>query len=306
MLRLRRGLPAGLALGAIAVGGCGGGGGGGDTEQPVVKTMKKIHDRAVAAGYEVLKCRPGTAGAKCVNGFRVIYSGGKVHSAGFSILKNGLWSPGPDAIGVDAYPNPQDLRAADEAQRDSAGERERLTEGNSRYVVVGDRLWFTNAPDAKVPKKKFLGIVGKLEGCAPNCRFERPSTTKPTTTTTGPDLGPPTAKQAAAALAPIVRRSKAAGYTVYPPKGNIVVISGKGTDSATASVYATPAGARDAASLNAEFLKEGKPGPKHWAVIGNRYWDIYTPAGTTEQFRRLVETAEGCGSKCRFSVSSFK
>ena len=130
----------------------------------------------------------------------------------------------------------------------------------------------------------------------------QPSTAKPKSS--GPDLAPATDKQARAALAPIIRRSKAAGYKVTSPKGEVLVVSGEGTDTVTLAVFATPAGARDSGRSSAESIKAGRAGPDDFAVIGNHYWDSYEP-GKTEQFRKLVETAEGCAPKCRFSMSSF-
>lgn len=293
---------AALGAAAIFAAGCGGGGESEEASQSTVKTMTEIRDRAVAEGFEALDCKE-VGQTKCVGDVSVDSSGGEVQSAWLFLLQNGLWSPGPDSINVEAHPDPKDLRASEEAHRDNAAEKERLANGQEVYVIVGDRLWSTYAPGAKVSKKKFLDIVGRLEGCAPNCQFKEPSTAQPATGPNTPDLGPATARQAAAALGPIVRRGKAAGYVVTPPVGEVVVMTDEGID-AIGSVYATPAGARDSGRFDAEALKRGEQSVDDFAVIGNRAWETYT-AGATDQFRKMVETAEGCAPNCHFSMSSF-
>lgn len=290
-----------LAVASLLAAGCGGGGGE-EASQPTVKTMTEIRDRAVAEGFEVLDCQE-LGHVKCVGDVSVDSSGDEVDSAWLFLLQNGLWSPGPDTISVEAHPDPKDLRASEEAHRDNAAEKERLANGQQVYIIVGDRLWSTYAPGAKVSKAKFLDIVGKLEGCAPNCQFKEPSTAKPATSPNTPDLGPATAKQAATALAPIVRRGKAAGYLVTPPMGEVVVMT-EGDTEAIGSAYAAPAGARDSGRFDAQAIARGDKTVEDFAVIDNRIWETYT-TGATEQFRAMVETVEGCAPRCQFSMSSF-
>lgn len=301
---MKRKLPL-LSLALIAiVAGCGGGDGDdGVTEGPAVEKMAEIRDRAVDDGYELLECVEGSDGdteVKCVDEISVTSSDGELQIAGILVSKRGLWSSDYNRIKVDSYPDPEDLQEAVDGLQDDAGEREQLKTGKRAYVVVGDRLWWSESPDAKITKRDFREIVGKLEDCAPNCQFERPGATK--SEATDSEAGVPTAKQTRATLAPIIRRSKAAGYDVSPPTGSVVSITGEGTD-AVLSVFASPAAAREAGSLSAETIEEGTAGAD-FAVIGNRAWETFTP-DKTEQFRKLVETAEGCGSDCRFSMSSF-
>lgn len=132
-----------------------------------------------------------------------------------------------------------------------------------------------------------------------------PTTTTPTTTTPAtPSLHMSRAK-AKGVVAPIVARLRRAGYSVTVRKGVFVGWSELGSPyfNGTFTVYRTNAIAR-------ELTAQGATKDTEYAVIGTRGWTASQLANSDitnleERFRQLVGTAEGCGSGCDFSASSF-
>jgi hypothetical protein len=150
-----------------------------------------------------------------------------------------------------------------------------------------------------------LAATPGVAGCGGGGSTET-STSVPTTSTsyTGPPLMP--WAQAKKVIAPIVARLKQAGYATSVNRDS----PGVGWAARRAPyfngaliVYKDSGAARKAGS-------EGNTPDGLYAVIGTHVWR--TLKGTNEgvsdisaRFRQLVGAAEGCGSKCTFSASSF-
>ncbi len=147
----------------------------------------KIQDRAAAAGYGLLPCQE-REGVECHENIIVTASeatlwidlygrgeGGVTPSEG-SDQRYGVFRPGHDRLQVNATPNPKDSRLHQRLFPDSADEVEAVEQGRAAYVVIGNHLWSaTSDTPYVIDEKKFLDVVGKLEGCAPDCRIEESS-----------------------------------------------------------------------------------------------------------------------------------
>ncbi|MCD6014679.1 MAG: hypothetical protein K0R88_763 [Solirubrobacterales bacterium] len=151
------------------------------------KSLVKIQDRAAAAGYGLISCQEGE-GVECHDDIIVTSSeatlwinldgrgeGGVTPPEGTD-QRYGVFRLGRDHLQVNAIPTPERTRDYINAFLHSADEVEAVEQGRAAYAVIGNHLWSaTSDTPYVIDEKRFLDVVGKLEGCAPDCRIEESS-----------------------------------------------------------------------------------------------------------------------------------
>lgn len=150
------------------------------------KAVAEIRDRAVAAGYDLTPCtdlpedEAGcldeiTVSADGAGLFINLYGSGAPVAAEGAEQRYGVLHPGYDILFVDANSTPEGLRSSIEALRDSAKEKSAIEQGRAVYVVIDNRVWSVAGGGPVLDEQKFLDLVGRFEGCAPDCSFQESS-----------------------------------------------------------------------------------------------------------------------------------
>ena len=153
------------------------------------KSLAQIQDRAAAAGYGFVPCQESeernclgdifTAPGEATLYIRLYGRGAKgaVARPEGSYQRYGVFRPGYVILRVSAVPTRDLLRAYLTAVQASAEWQEAIPQGSAAYVVIGDHWWGASpdTSDERIDQKKFVDVVGKLEGCAPDCQIKESS-----------------------------------------------------------------------------------------------------------------------------------
>jgi hypothetical protein len=152
-------------------------------------SLAQIQDRAAAAGYDFVPCQESdernclgdifTAPGEDTLYIRLYGRGAKgaVARPEGSYQRYGVFRPGYVILRVSAVPTRDLLRAYLTAVQASAKWQEAIPQGSAAYVVIGDHWWGASPDksDERINQEKFVDVVGKMEGCAPDCQIRESS-----------------------------------------------------------------------------------------------------------------------------------